>query len=65
MIYSTVELYCTVLYSTVDEGEQLVGVCDVGGRICEVKVSTDIDHFPMAIHINGSNGPVSECLPAL
>ncbi len=32
-----------------DEGEQLVNVFDVEGCIEEVKVSTDIDHFPLEL----------------
>ena len=32
-----------------DEGEQLVNVFDVEGCIWEVKVSTDIDHFPLGL----------------
>ncbi len=34
---------------TVYEGEQLVNVCGVRGLISEVKVSTDIDHFPLGL----------------
>ncbi len=32
-----------------DEGEQLVNVFDMEGCILEVKVSTDIDHFPLGL----------------
>ncbi len=32
-----------------NEGEQLVNVFDVEGCILEVKVSTDIDHFPLGL----------------
>ncbi len=32
-----------------DEGEQLVNAFDVEGCIWEVKVSTDIDHFPLGL----------------
>jgi len=35
-----------VMWYTVDEGEKVVNVCDVGGFIWEIKVSTDIDYFP-------------------
>ncbi len=57
------------MWYILDEEEQLVNVCDVGGFIWEFKVSTDIDHFPPgtrthAMHISGSYGPVSECPPA-
>jgi hypothetical protein len=42
-------LVVQVMWYTVDEGEQLVNACDVGGLIGEVKVSTDIDHFPLGL----------------
>ncbi len=37
------------MWCDVDEGEQLVNVFDVEGCIWEVKVSTDIDHFPLGL----------------
>jgi hypothetical protein len=44
LIWMTQVMWC-------DEGEQLVNVFDVEGCIWEVKVSTDIDHFPLGLEL--------------
>jgi hypothetical protein len=33
----------------IDEGDQLVNVCDAVGLIREVKVGKDIDHLPLGL----------------
>ncbi len=71
-MYNIALFWCR--WCDIDEGKQLVNVRDVGGFIWEVLFerfkSGQIlaislwDSNLYALHISGSNDPVSECLPA-